>query len=911
MKHFTGRRLILMVLLLCLGGSFFLSAGSQQVAAAKPLPDTAFQVTFTELGYEKRTLQSPYGITEYNLRLPEGWQLTADSLLELDFSYSFQSLEPVTNQTIPTQFGYLEVVIDGQSQTTIPLKEPAFEHMLAQVPLPLELLNNPNRRSHTIRLTLNADLICRLSHEAQVDIFPTSRFLLNYQQLPLTADLALYPRPFYQRAFAPDLVRFVLPERPTTAEIQAAVTIAAKLGDLAPQLTISGTTDVEWTTRLANGDPFPEHVVLIGAPERNQAIQALQQLAALPLSFQERQMTMSTQGPFTAAAGQRMTYTLALTNTAPVTWTNLKLYAALPAYTQWLTCTPTCTVPTTLLANQEIVWEVPALAQGATRQYTWVVQAGQLITHVIVDTTATLLTAEEEALNASTLTTTLQLLSPAPAALHSAVPPPAGFFFKQGARAVPESDGIIQELIAPWDVTRAILVVTGLSDAAVARASLALSSENYFPGMRGAFALIQESHFNPLVSSPAQAADFTLADLGYEDSLLEGFSQETEYYFELPIGWQLNEGSFVDLVFSHSQLLSYANSEINVRLNGKPLTTAPLTQESASQGLLHLAIRPGQLARGKSNRLTIQAQLYPLNQCGYASLWLQISNSSRLHLERTEQTGILNLTYYPHPLDQQPDLGDLLFVLPSEPQINEWEPALQLSAALGKSAGGSTLQPEVALGLGHATSLTETTWASYHLLAIGRPSRNPLLQQVNAELPQPFRPGSDGIEQRLDQVIFRLPQDLSLGLVQLLISPLDRNRALLAVTGTTDAGLADAVNLLLTRPWDLYGNLALIQETTLHSIDSRTLTSSGTANAVLTAVPEMTATVTVTPTPTPLPPPTSTPAQATTTPAPAATNTMPRWLLPFIAAITVIIVGILVFALWQGRRRTRPSSPRR
>lgn len=908
MKQLPYRQFAFALLLIFISSGFWGPVGPLVVAAAEPPPENTFQITFAGLGYGQRTLHSPYGMTEYNLRLPEGWQLLDNSFLELDFSYTFQILESPNAQTFPTRFGHLEVMIDEQSPTVIPLQDATLEHQLVRIPLPLASFNSSTRRTHTIRLTLNADLICRLQHEAELVIHPTSRFLFTYRQLPLTADLALYPRPFYQRAFAPDQLRFVLPEQPTTAEIQAAVTIAAKLGDLAAQLTLSGTTDVAWTERLVNGDPFPEHAILIGTPERNQAIRALQQYQALPLSLHERQLALSLAGPLAAAPGQPLTYTLALTNTTPVTWTTLQLYAALPAYAAWLTCTPTCTYQP---AGDELGWEIPLLPPGSVQQYRWVVQAGQLITEVVVDTTATLLPAEGAALNVSTLTTTLQLLPPEPTTWHSTVSAPPGFFFMQENRAVPETDGLLQEVLAPWDPTRALLVVTGLSDAAVAHASLALSAESQFPGLRGAFALIQETRPAPPAPPASQASDLTLADLGYEDTLLEGFSQETEYYFDLPIGWQFNEGSFLDLIFSHSQMLNYNNSEFSVLINGKPLTTIPLNQETATQGALRLNLRPSQLAPGKTNRLTLRAQLYPLNQCGYASLWLQISNSSRIHLERTEQPeASLNLNYYPHPLDQQPDLSNLLFVLPANPQVNEWEPALQLAAALGKAAGGSTIQPAVMVGWETTTPFTATTWADYHLLALGRPSRNSLLQQVNADLPQPFRPGTDAIEQRLDQVIFRLPPNLDLGLVQLSASPLNPQRALLAVTGTTDQGLADAVAALRTRPWDLAGNLTLLRATTLRNVDTRTLTSSGKASAVLTAVPEMTAVATVTPTPTPQPAtPTPTPVGVSPTPVPPATT--PRWLFPFLGLVVLTIAAILGLAFWQSRRAARSPSRRR
>jgi hypothetical protein len=93
------------------------------------------------------------------------------------------------------------------------------------------------------------------------------------------------------------------------------------------------------------------------------------------------------------------------------------------------------------------------------------------------------------------------------------------------------------------------------------------------------------------------------------------------------------------------------------------------------------------------------------------------------------------------------------------------------------------------------------TLGDYRLIALGRPSRNPALQQVSAQLPQPFQPGSDEIQRRIDQVVFRLSPALSLGLVQLIPSPWNAARASLAGTGTTDEGVKGAVDVAGCPAW--------------------------------------------------------------------------------------------------------------
>jgi hypothetical protein len=187
---------------------------------------------------------------------------------------------------------------------------------------------------------------------------------------------------------------------------------------------------------------------------------------------------------------------------------------------------------------------------------------------------------------------------------------------------------------------------------------------------------------------------------------------------------------------------------------------------------------------------------------------------------------------------------------------------------------------------------------------MGRPSRNPALQQVNAQLPQPFLPESDVIEQKLDGVVLRLPPWVRLGYVQLIPSPWNQKRAFLAVTGTTDEGTKWATHVLANRYWALGGNLALIRGGEINTIDTRKLTRSRLGIAVSTAVPELTP-VTATPafalTPT-------VPGEVELTPTAQVYQTLggtsrPGWLIPLITLTILALLAILVIAAWQARRR--------
>jgi uncharacterized repeat protein (TIGR01451 family) len=633
---------------------------------------------------------------------------------------------------------------------------------------------------------------------------------------------------------------------------------------------------------------------VLGKPQTNGLILRLNQLGALPVPVRERQLSLGSLGPAAVAPGDMVTYTLTLTNTTQQAVYSLSLIDSLPAYAQLVGCSPACAEG---MQGREVSWLIPVMQAGATFQCALIVRLGEEVVGTAVENTAHLLDVGAGLLNANTLTTTVNAVLPPGPALVASVSAGDGYLFAQGERAIPEQDGIVQELVSPWDQTRAILVVTGLSDAAVGKASQAMSSESHFPGMRGTSALVREVHALPEISEKPPAPQLTFADLGYDDALLESYSEEANYYFDIPVSWVLTQKAYLDLHFSHSRLLDYGDSSLSVLFNDEPLATISLSDETSLNGTLRVGLSSAKARPGKANKISIQAQLRLFDECAHVDRWLLVSNTSLLYLDHAEQDmRSLDLDFYPRPFDRRADMADVLFVLPAEPQVAEWEVALQLAAALGGAAGGTDLAPAVLLG---EQALPEQELSDYHLIAMGRPSRNAVLRRVNAQLPQPFRPGSDEIEQQIDEVVFRLPPGLSLGFVQLIPSPWNETRALLAVTGTTDESVKWAVDTLTGRARQVNGNLVLISEDQIHTLDTHQLVSGGLAAAMATAVPEMTPVAPVTGTITSSPKPGSSAAEG-----PSAGWHRPVWLVPLVGVVGLAVIAIFAIAFRQARRRS-------
>lgn len=881
------------------GPSLAIQSTATPVPALQVGSTSTFTFSLAALGYAETILNSPYDAAQYSFRLPDDWAVQTDGTLDLELSYVYEQMGAGVN---PTFFGDLTITLDGQTVEIFPIME-ELDHYRLRVPLPASLLASPEQTRHVIGLKFDAGSLCKTPHKARLVVHPTSSVSLNYGQRPLVLDLSRYPSPFYQRAFELDRVRFVLPSLATVSDLNSALAVAAKLGDLTGnRMVISATTDLDLSRHLAPASAtLNEHLIVIGQPQDNQLLPLLNDAADLPVSLHPRQLALVAQGPEAVASSATFTYVFTITNTLERS-VDLSLVDSLPLYTELKGCTPDCTEN----SDKSIVtWSDNLLAPAEITSFSLTLKASDVLTGTAVENTLTLIEAELGPVNADTLTSTV-VADSSSSELQVSTPQEGSYFFVYDGKAVAQGDGIIQEIPSPWNQGRAILIVTGLSDEAVRKASQAMSSETRFPGMSGAVALVREALLPSEINHTASVSgDMTLADLGYEDGIIWGDSpQQADYLFEVS-GWQLTDEAAIDLYFSHSQRIDYQDSGLTVLLNRNPVASVALDDKNSDEGLIHISLANADVRTGE-NRLTVSVDMSLPGECAALQseqAWLRIKNTSRIFLAHNPDTTLkLALDYLPYPFHLNPALTDLMFALPDTPTAGELEAALRLAASLGDSAAGKTIIPVVVTG----NDLPLQDLRDYHIIAVGRPSRNALIQQVNSQLPQPFLPGSDEIEQRIDDVVFRLPPGVDLGYLQLIPSPWNEARALLAVTGTTENGLNGAVNVMSYRTGALKsGNLAVIKGSDINTIDTRELTRGGMGVAVMTAVPEMTpvatAVATATATITPIPPaPNPTPGVSASKQV-LARSTPPGWLVPLVGMTVLVVIAILVFALRQAR----------
>lgn len=382
-----------------------------------------------------------------------------------------------------------------------------------------------------------------------------------------------------------------------------------------------------------------------------------------------------------------------------------------------------------------------------------------------------------------------------------------------------ETQGIVQEMVSPWNPYKMVLVVSGLSDAGVLKASQALNRQINFLGMRGPIAIVQEVLPPPENAGGAQDLDLTLSALGYEDEVIHGLlPQSMRFNFQVPLAWSLlDEPEFV-LSFSHAELIDPELSSLNILFNDTPLQGVLLNEENAHDGVLEAPlpawkIKPGrnELVVSVEMKLRGQAQLDACQLLNSPQAWTTLFSNSYLHLPVSPEQVEPDLALFPYPFTQRPNLDELIVVLPDQPQTSDLTAMLRLAKLLGNITRGEYLSMEVRTAL-ELDSIIQNE--DKHIIALGHYNNSTLVGELNESLPQPFDNDGKTLRPGLDSVILVQDPNRTAGVIELLPLPWNRDRTGLILSGTNDEGVTLAYETLFSRRGQLSGNLAVTESLT-------------------------------------------------------------------------------------------------
>lgn len=463
------------------------------------------------------------------------------------------------------------------------------------------------------------------------------------------------------------------------------------------------------------------------------------------------------------------------------------------------------------------------------------------------------------------------------------------FAFPDGNR----DDGVIQMIASPWAARYAILVVSGDTDLGTLKAAQAVSTgilqENTSPNL----AIVQDIQQTPLPT--ALATDQSFSDLGYS---AQQFSRRgidfQAYNFFVPSGSVLSTDAYFELAFGHSALLNYNTSGLVVSLNSRPIGSVRFSDVSAGQAInrIRISIPPSEVIPG-DNRIDIRASLEPLDNCtdpNLGGLWAVIWPDSQLHLpvvsSALNTTSALDLSIYPAPMIFDSTL-DTTAVVFQRNDIESWRTFIKVASYLGNQSNG----PITKLGVFFDDELSGVDLSQYNLIVVGRPSQLKIMNKLNLTLPVPFQKGSDVTLGKFLQVTYQIPPEVPIGYVELMPSPWNSKKTLIAAFGNTVTGLNWGISSLadpLLRS-QLAGDFAVIDNNRVQTIDTRLVVPVANTPGAISQNPSDPLT--------PLP----------QTDYSVSSNNRPSWLLPALVLTVGLIIIVIIVAVFVNIRSTRKN----
>lgn len=223
-------------------------------------PVTPVSVTFKQMGYEGQTFNGPYGMAGFSFNLPDEWRVEAGSSIQLKYTVKMPISE--TNKALATGgYSILYVHMNYTQIAYIPLRESGT--FMMNIPISLWVAPPLNDGSNELEFVFKNDDACKYDNGISVYIDPESTVNIKPFLQPTAPKLTTLPRPFFFRnsVIHGFHTTMVVPNKPTAAELQAALSVAASLGSMA-----ENTSDLSLVSESGLTDAIKanDHLIFVG-----------------------------------------------------------------------------------------------------------------------------------------------------------------------------------------------------------------------------------------------------------------------------------------------------------------------------------------------------------------------------------------------------------------------------------------------------------------------------------------------------------------------------------------------------------------------------------------------------------------------------------------------------------------------
>lgn len=386
-------------------------------------------------------------------------------------------------------------------------------------------------------------------------------------------------------------------------------------------------------------------------------------------------------------------------------------------------------------------------------------------------------------------------------------------------KALDKDEGLLQILKSPYNAKYYLLSVTGNSDKAIERAYRGLINPS--PGMTDFYSI--ERADVPFAHSPGyiETGEILFTNLAIRERTYYGIGEHEMFVsFYVPINWKLEDNTALILNYAYSENLSPKNSSVSISLNQKMLGSLPIDHQKAGDKQFIIPLQKENLRFGEVNTLLLNAIISAPIECSDyrdAGFWLTVRDTSTIYLPHTITEDRNEMPILLNPLYHLAYQSDLLISIPEKVTDLELSGLASLGYYLGK------LSPvDLAIHVAKPGMEVENQ-NSMNQLLVGLPSTNPRIRALNDQLPQKFTADADTLQESIGGTPYRIPSDVSIGLIEVIPNLETKSSAISIVTGTTAEGLDWAMKAFSVpeNRYEMTGDLIYVYQDRMLALQSQ------------------------------------------------------------------------------------------
>ncbi len=362
---------------------------------------------------------------------------------------------------------------------------------------------------------------------------------------------------------------------------------------------------------------------------------------------------------------------------------------------------------------------------------------------------------------------------------------------------------------------RYVLVITGENDADLKEGAAMLMDPDRVTQEKGREAFV------PSGSTRTVTVNRALSELISNGTTLKGitnqegidfvgpFHQEAIVYLPLSGGFVLGEGGKMDLLMRYSDNLDFDRSMVTVYWGDIPVASRKLEKEKAGNDTFTF-LMPSDVVGTHAGSIKIAfdleiEELYCTKRADQMP-WAYVSGQSTLHLP-AGGSSMYDLSLRPFPFQELGMFNHLAVVVPAAMTDAELSLFGRLAALFGVDAS-----PYGELRVWQDADYPAET-ENANVITLGTWKDNSLIRRLNDQLS--FRFNADGT--RLEnnrQLTMNEHFSRTVGVMQMIRSPWQEERVILAVTGCNDEALArtEQFGAIQENTWKLTGDVFLVDE---------------------------------------------------------------------------------------------------